>query len=131
MSTGSRTVSVIDSAGENCPSLPLIDGDGSAKAIMWPGNGAEHRSFHLIELALGARTIPLSHAGESVYYIISGSGVVEDLGGGGTQQLVEGAMVHIGGGDHYRFAASAGIAMKILGGPCPADPGLYQSLKTA
>lgn len=131
MSTGQKTVSVIDSAGGECPMLPLVDGEGHAKAIMWPGNGAEHRSFHLIELARGAKTVALSHAGESVYYIISGGGVIEDLAASEFQKLVEGAMVHIGGGDHYRFAANAGLPMKILGGPCPADPSLYQSLKPA
>ncbi len=129
MDAESATVSVIDSADASCPFIPLVEGEGYAKAIMWPGNGAKHRTFHLIELAAGSKTVPLSHASESVYYVIGGGGAIRDLKDGQSQPLIEGAMIHIGGGDRYQFVAGGDAAMKLLGGPCPADPSLYDTLE--
>jgi quercetin dioxygenase-like cupin family protein len=123
---GSREVRVLD-AGEQCPALPLVDGDGVARAVIWPGVGAELRSMHRISLAPGARTIPQRHPMEAVYYVMSGAGAVSDPNDPQRRPLVEGAMVHVEPGTAYVLeAGSDGI--EILGGPCPADPALYADL---
>ena len=91
---GSREVRVLD-AGDACPALPLVDGEGVARAVIWPGIGAELRSMHRIRLAAGARTTPQRHSMEAVYYVMSGGGAVRDPDQPQRQPLVEGAMVHV------------------------------------
>jgi quercetin dioxygenase-like cupin family protein len=122
-----QTVRVVDSR-TGCPTIPLVIGKGSAKAVMWPGNGALYRTFQIIELAPGDRTIDLSHPSDSVYYVVAGEGAIVDLASSERSPLVEGAMVHIDRGDAYRFDAAEGTAMTLLGGPCPADPSFYAGL---
>jgi quercetin dioxygenase-like cupin family protein len=124
--SSSGEVRVLD-AGETCPSLPLVDGEGSARAVVWPGVGAHLRSMHRLRLAPGARTIPLRHAMEAVYYVMSGAGTVLDPADPTARPLVEGAMVHIEPGTGYVFEAGT-TGIEILGGPCPADPSLYTGL---
>jgi quercetin dioxygenase-like cupin family protein len=121
-----QTVRVIDSS-RNCPDIPIVIGPGNAKAVIWPGSGAQHRSMHLVSLSQGSKTIPLSHASDSVYYVMSGAGTVSDVTSGDVMELSEGSMVHIDAGDTYRFEAT-GTGMKLVGGPCPADPSLYAAL---
>lgn len=115
------------SADDACPSLPIIDGAGSARAVVWPGSGAEHRSMHLISLPAGGSTIPMRHQMEAVYYVIRGNGVVVDTDDGSESPLVEGSMVHVEPGTGYRLSA-ADTAIELLGGPCPPDPALYENL---
>jgi quercetin dioxygenase-like cupin family protein len=122
-----ETVRVIDSAID-CPPLPLVRGPGHARAVIWPGNGAAHRSFNLIELGAGASTVDLRHPADCVYYVIAGAGRVVDLDRGAAEPLAEGNMIHIDAGDGYRLEAAAAAGMKLLGGPCPADPALYAGL---
>jgi quercetin dioxygenase-like cupin family protein len=125
---GSKEVRVLD-AGEECPALPLVEGEGVARAVIWPGIGARLRSMHRISLAPGARTIAQRHPMEAVYYVLSGDGTVRDPEHPPARPLVEGAMVHVEPGTAYVLeAGSAGI--EILGGPCPADPALYSGLST-
>lgn len=112
-------VRVIDSAVEG-QALSLVEGPGSAKLVVGPFNGARFRSFQRIDLDAGAGTVPLSHASDSVYYVIAGSGSIVDLATGAEHPLAEGTMVHIDAGDRYRFVSPAG-GLKLLGGPCPAD----------
>jgi quercetin dioxygenase-like cupin family protein len=106
------------------PSLPVLAGDGSARAVIWPGTGAAARSIHLIQLAPSSGTVRLQHPGESVYYVLDGSGTVAGDGPAGTTALVPGSMVHVGPGTGYRFSAGPG-GLEIFGGPCPPDPALY------
>jgi hypothetical protein len=94
-------VSVIDSAA-GCPALPIVVGGGHAQAVVWPGSGARHRSMHVIALERGATTVASSALGE-------------------------GAMIHIDAGDSYQLCADAG-PLRVLGGPCPADPQFYAHL---
>jgi quercetin dioxygenase-like cupin family protein len=76
------------------PVLPIVeDEQGEARAIVWPGIGANDRSLHQIRLAPGARTVELAHPSEAVYYVVEGSGEVTE------------------------------------GGPCPADPALYDHIE--
>ena len=121
------TVRVIDtsSGGAN---LPIIEKNGEARAVLWPGNGARFRSFQLISLFEGGSTEALSHASDCVYYVISGKGQVVDLGSGDVSDLAEGTMIHIDAGDAYRLRSATGV--KLLGGPCPPDPALYAALAT-
>ena len=116
-------------AGEECPALPLVDGEGVARAVIWPGIGAQLRSMHRISLAPGARTIPQRHPMEAVYYVMSGGGIVSRPRAPTEQPLVEGAMVHVEPGTAYVLEAGP-EGIEILGGPCPADPALYAGLST-
>ena len=45
--------------------LDLVQGDGSAEALVWPGMGAQHRSMHRFEL--GAH---LSEIGEALSRVL-------------------------------------------------------------
>jgi quercetin dioxygenase-like cupin family protein len=126
--TGSNEVRVLG-VGEECPALPLVDGEGVARALIWPGIGAHLRSMHRISLAPGARTIPQRHPMEAVYYVLSGGGIVRDPEHPPEQPLVEGAMVHVEPGTAYVLEAGP-EGIEILGGPCPADPALYPGLST-
>jgi mannose-6-phosphate isomerase-like protein (cupin superfamily) len=107
------------------PALPIVEGEGSARPIVWPGIGAAFRTMHRIELAGGSRTIALKHAMEAAYYVIRGDGVVRDPESESTEPLVEGSMIFVEPGTAYAFEAG-GAGIVLLGGPCPADPALYQ-----
>jgi mannose-6-phosphate isomerase-like protein (cupin superfamily) len=107
------------------PMLPIVDGEGSARPIVWPGVGAAFRSLHRIELAGGSRTIVLRHEMEATYYVIRGDGVVRDPDEGSSASVVEGSMIFVEPGTAYAFEAKS-AGMLLLGGPCPADPALYQ-----
>jgi mannose-6-phosphate isomerase-like protein (cupin superfamily) len=119
-------VRVIDGA-TGCPELPIVIGSGHAKAIVWPGSGAHHRSMHVISLETGATTIALRHPSDCVYYVLNGAGSIRDLASGVSNSLGEGAMVHIDAGDTYQLSADTG-PFSVLGGPCPADPQFYAHL---
>lgn len=112
---------------EACPQLPIIEADGTAVALVWPGTGAHKRSLHHIVLGAGGRTIALRHKGEAVYYVKSGTGSVLDPDSGSTNDLIEGSMIHIEPGTAYQFTGGAD-GMKLLGGPSPPDPSLYSDL---
>jgi len=106
------------------PLLPIVEGDGSARAVIWPGTGATKRSVHLIQLAPSSGTVRLQHRTESVYYVLNGSGTVAGDGPAAGARLTPGSMVHVGPGTGYRFAAGAG-GLEVFGGPCPCDPAAY------
>lgn len=116
-------------ADDACPPLPIIDGEGSARAVVWPGTGARHRSMHIVSLPAHGSTIALRHPMEAVYYVVHGSGFVVDTDDGTESPLVEGSMVHVEPGTGYRLRA-ADTALEVLGGPCPPDPQLYRDLHT-
>jgi mannose-6-phosphate isomerase-like protein (cupin superfamily) len=111
-------------AGEG-PELEIVEGDGRAIAIVWPGMGAELRSIHKLELGAGARTIGLRHPSEAVYYVVLGTGEAADGDTGERQALGEGAMVHIEPGTGYVLSAGPG-GMTAFGGPAPPDPAIYE-----
>lgn len=124
-----QTVRVVDSAAD-CPELPIVQGAGRATVVIWPGNGALYRTFQVIDMKSGDRTIDLSHPSDAVYYIAEGEGSVFDTRSGESWKLDVGSMVHIDRGDAYRFDAGA-PGMRLLGGPCPADPALYDLIQQA
>jgi quercetin dioxygenase-like cupin family protein len=109
------------------PELPIVDGDGLARAVIWPGMGAELRSMHRISLPPGGRTVAMKHPGEAAYYVIEGGGEVNDLGTGVSEPLVEGSMVHVEPETSYLLAAGES-GLELVGGPAPADPALYRAL---
>jgi quercetin dioxygenase-like cupin family protein len=120
--TGSQEVRVLRDHG---PALPMVAGEGTARAIAWPGVGAQLRSMQRIDLAAGSRTISLKHPMEAVYYVLQGDGVVQGPEDGSSNPLIEGSMIHIEPSTAYVFeAGSDGIGL--LGGPCPPDPSLYR-----
>ncbi len=120
---GDRVV-VLDVDGG--PMLPLVEGEGHARAIIWPGNGGNLRTLTVVELEEGSSTRPLSHPGEAVYYVEAGQGSIECDDGSG--DLREGSIVHIDGGTGYEFHAGAG-GVKLVGGPSPADRALYEGIE--
>lgn len=124
--TQSSRVRVIDSAVD-CPEIPIVEGEGNAKLVLSRHNGASFRSFQLVSLEGGARTIELSHSSDCAYYVIEGEGTIVDATSLARFDLCEGHMVHIDVGDRYRIeAGTAGI--KVIGGPCPPDEALYAGM---
>ena len=120
---GDAVVQVLPLHGAG-PSLPVLEGEGSARAVIWPGTGATERSVHLIKLGPSSATVRLEHRAESVYYVLDGSGMVAGDGPAADISLVPGSMVHVRPGTGYRFRAGPG-GLEIFGGPCPHDPALY------
>ncbi len=110
-----------------CPELPIVEANGRAVALVWPGTGATLRSMHHIELGARGSTITLRHPGEAAYYVKSGNGQVADLEAGSEDPLVTGSMIHVEPGTPYRFTAGE-EGMVLLGGPSPHDPALYTHL---
>jgi quercetin dioxygenase-like cupin family protein len=108
----------------NGPLLPIVLGDGAARAVIWPGTGAAMRSIHLIQLAPSSGTVLQVHPVESVYYVMDGTGTVAGDGPSPGAALSPGAMVHVGPGTAYRFVAGTG-GLEFFGGPCPCDPASY------
>jgi mannose-6-phosphate isomerase-like protein (cupin superfamily) len=113
-------------AADHGPALPIVDGEGTARPIVWPGVGATVRTMHRIELAGGSRTVAMRHAVEAAYYVICGGGVVRDPDNGRGEPLVEGSMIFVEPGTAYLIEAG-GTGLLLLGGPCPADAALYRS----
>jgi len=109
------------------PSLPIVEGDGTAHAIVWPGMGAEARSLHRIRLGVGARTIEMRHEGEAVYFVREGVAVVRDADAGETHEVRSGRMFFIDPGTRYAIHAD-GDRVDVLGGPSPPDRSLYEGL---
>jgi len=106
------------------PELAIVDGAGTARAIVWSGTGAADRAMHRIRLEPGAGTVRLEHPGEAVYAVLEGDGAVTDADGGVDHAIERGSMIHLDGGTPYRFAAGDD-GLDIVGGPAPVDPGLY------
>lgn len=112
---------------DSSPELPIVDGDGGAHAIVWPGVGAEIRSIHRISLGAGSQTKEMSHPMEAVYYIIEGSGSVSDPTVATDEALIEGSMIFVEPNTSYVIRAGDG-GIEVMGGPCPPDPALYAHL---
>src|SRR5258708_24154121 len=121
---GGTGVQVIPLRGKG-PLLPIVKGDGSARAVIWPGTGAAMRSIHLIQLAPSSETVLLVHHTESVYYVLDGTGTVAGDGPSPATALAPGAMVHVGPETAYRFTAGNG-GPEFFGGPFPVDPTRYR-----
>jgi quercetin dioxygenase-like cupin family protein len=112
---------------EEGPALDLVEGEGRAHAVIWPGMGAQLRSIQRIELSAGARTTVMQHPHEAVYYVIDGAGEVLETSSGEAQPLRPGSMAHIDLQTGYRFAAGE-AGLSLVGGPSPPDPALYEAM---
>ena len=99
---------------------PIIEGNGVARAIIWPGVGASERSFFLIEIEKGSSTKILTHSSESVYFVKEGSGLVCETNVNTNSNLIIGSMIHVGVGTSYSFKAGD-KGLVLIGGPCPFD----------
>ena len=122
----SDPILVVD-ADQSCPRLPIVRNNGEALAVVWPGLGATMRSMNRISLKAGGATIEMRHPSEAVYYVMAGDGAVNDPDAGSSDRIVEGSMFHVEPGT--RYACETGAAgLELVGGPCPADPGLYQPI---
>lgn len=124
----SESIQVVDAV--HSQEIPIVDGIGNAKVVIWPGMGARYRTFQMISLGDNSKTVQLCHPkSDAAYYVLKGQGKIVDIGTGQSQELGEGGMVHIDANDRYQFVAgSSGI--ELLGGPCPADTTLYTGLKS-
>jgi quercetin dioxygenase-like cupin family protein len=109
--------------------LPLVEEGGTAWAVAWPGVGAHLRSMHRFSLDGGGRTRRMAHPMEAVYYVISGVALIEGVSIRKDWTLPAGSMALVHPGTPYRFRGLDGGA-EIVGGPCPADPGVYAELGT-
>lgn len=116
-------VSVVRGSGQ-LPTLPLVRGRGTARALVWPGMGARCRSLHHIQLEPGSRTIDFRHEGEAVYYVLSGAAIVTDVENERGAEASAGSVIHVEPSTLYFIAADGGETT-IVGGPCPPDPSLY------
>jgi len=125
VNTVATKVRILD--GSEGPKLPLVEGAGDARAIVWPGMGAKARSLHHIWLAPDARTVPQHHPGDAVYYVVTGDGTVVDGAAGERQPLREGAMFHVDTGTEYVVEAGE-HGIELVGGPAPADAALYEGM---
>lgn len=95
--------------------LPLTVGGGRARTLLHPDMGAQERELTYVELPEGASTDEMRHPDrEAVYYVISGSGQVEDPTTGETQAIRSGLFVYLDPGQPYRFVGPA----VLVGGPC-------------
>jgi quercetin dioxygenase-like cupin family protein len=117
MSVDGEKVQVL---GPDGPDVPVVETGGRARALVWPGVGAQFRSMHLIELDPGGRTRPQVHDAEAVYYVVTGGGSV------GAEDLEEGSMIHVAAGGQYVLEAGA-EGMQVVGGPSPPDASLYEN----
>lgn len=121
-----QTVLVL--GADDGPLLDLVEGGGWARAVVWPGMGARHRSMHRMRLGPRAATRELRHPSDAVYAVIDGDGAVQDPGPPATSQpLSTGSMVHIDAGTAYRLLAGD-TGIEVVGGPAPPDPGLYRGV---
>ncbi len=105
--------------------IPLTGEGGVCLPIIWPGMGAVERSLHQFQLPVGVSTLVFEHPSEAVYYVISGEIDVVETAVGSSTRIDTGAMFHVESGTEYRFAGASELAV-VIGGPCPADPALYQ-----
>jgi quercetin dioxygenase-like cupin family protein len=122
----SAEIRILD--GSTGPELPIVRGGGVARAIVWPGTGANLRSLHRIWLEAGSATTELSHGSDAVYYVVEGEGTVHDMTGGSEHAVRLGSMFHIDGGTSYAVVAGK-AGMQIVGGPAPADLAMYAHLE--
>lgn len=120
-------VQVIDSSVSH-EELPLINGAGKARVVLWPAAGARYRTMHILDLLADDRTVDFRHAADCVWYAPRGAGNIRNLDDQSVLPLTEGAMLHIDAGDSYRFEALED-GMTAIGGPVPADQVLYETLK--
>jgi len=120
VSTGDQVIVV--PAGVYATEFDIVSEGGAYREIVGPGCGATERSLYEVELTPSARVQPLTHPGDAVYVVVSGTAAIADLATGGSTELITGAMVHIAGGSTYQLSSAGGA--RLLGGPCPVDPGL-------
>jgi mannose-6-phosphate isomerase-like protein (cupin superfamily) len=119
-------VQIVD-ADANCPALPLVEGQGQARAVIWPGIGARLRSVHMFELAPGDHTKTQCHPMEAVYFVVEGEAFAVDPSVGSRERVMAGSMIFVEPDTPYEIHADGG-PVRFFGGPCPPDPALYEDL---
>lgn len=100
--------------------LNICKGTGSCQEIVGRAIGATARSLYWFELAAATSTIALKHAGEAVYYVVSGSVRVESTSCPALS-FQAGGMFHVRPATDYAIVADTDA--EIVGGPSPVDPG--------
>jgi quercetin dioxygenase-like cupin family protein len=123
--SGRGRVQVLDSV--EGPTLPIVEGAGVARAVVWPGMGAESRTLHRITLEAGSRTISMCHPGEAVYFVREGVATVVDADTPHPHIVESGSMFFVEPDTTYAVLASS-ERVELIGGPSPPDPALYQDV---
>jgi quercetin dioxygenase-like cupin family protein len=109
--------------------LPIIESNGRAWAVAWPDTGAHLRSLHRLSLDADGRSRSLGHPMEAVYYVMSGTAYIDSPSLNRVWTLPAGSMALVHPGTRYRFCGGPSGA-EVVGGPCPADPGMYSGVAT-
>lgn len=102
------------------PDEGLISG-GSWREIVGPRLGAASRGLYDVQFQTVGESVPLTHAVEAAYYVVSGNGNIrqDDPAGSTSTALEEGSMIHVRPGTTYRLSGAAGT--RLVGGPCPGE----------
>lgn len=126
MAKGQREIQI--HSASSSPLIPSMVGAGdAARALVWPGMGAQTRSMHLIDLSKQGQTRELRHDSEAVYYVISGNVIATDRDTGTVHRVPEGGMILVEPATRYVLSSPHGPA-EVVGGPCPPDRGLYDGM---
>ena len=114
---------------DDLPLPGMVDGRGEVRAVVRPGVQARYRSLHYLVLRPKARTVPHQHNdAEAVYYVVQGTGCIEDLSDRYVHSVSAGSFVLIAASTRYSIVAGELRTMICVGGPCPPDPLLYQTI---
>jgi mannose-6-phosphate isomerase-like protein (cupin superfamily) len=122
---GRGRVQVIEST--DGPTLPIVEGAGIARAVVWPGMGAESRTLHRITLEAGSRTVSMRHSGEAVYFVREGVATVVDSDTPHPHIVEPGSMFFVEPDTAYAVLASS-ERVELVGGPSPPDAELYRDI---
>ncbi|HKP18533.1 MAG TPA: cupin domain-containing protein [Gaiellaceae bacterium] len=103
--------------------LDIVERNGDAVALAWPGTGSLFRAMHRIDLARDGCTRTLCHPGEAAYVVATGAAAIHGPDGEVTTTVEAPAVLYVPAQTPYVLASGDGAT--IFGGPCPPDPALY------
>jgi quercetin dioxygenase-like cupin family protein len=100
--------------------MPMIARD--ARLVVWAGRGSQTANMNYVNMQPGERNVPHVHTGsEDTLYVLSGSGVVEDIDSGIELEFDAPCAIHIPVGIWHAVKADRGSAIESVGGPSPVD----------
>jgi quercetin dioxygenase-like cupin family protein len=120
VSTGNQVMVV--PAGVYAAEFDIVSEGGTYREMVGSACGATERSLYEVVLPPSGRVQPLTHPGDAVYYVVSGTATVTGFNADESSELTPGAMVHVAGGSTYQLSSTDGA--RLVGGPSPVDPGL-------
>jgi quercetin dioxygenase-like cupin family protein len=107
--------------------IPLLQDGLTAKAVAWPGTGATLGSLHYVAYEAGQASVPHTHpVSQDIFYILEGVGEIADMSA--RKEIVHpiepGSVIIVDPGTVHQVRARERLIN--VGGPCPADLGLYR-----